>query len=64
LLFFRLGYYPLWGDEADTALYFTGIWRLGSWEATGPAHRGRSSSYDKKFDPLRNLCPASDNEIL
>ncbi len=25
LLFFRLGHYPLWCDEADTALYARGI---------------------------------------
>ncbi len=25
LLFYRLGFYPLWGDEADTALYARGI---------------------------------------
>ncbi len=29
LLFYRLGFYPLWGDEADTALYARGIARTG-----------------------------------
>ncbi len=29
LLFFRLGHYPLWSDEAETALYARGIARTG-----------------------------------
>lgn len=29
LLFFRLGHYPLWCDEADTALYARGVARTG-----------------------------------
>lgn len=29
LLFFRLGYYPFWCDEADTALYARGVARTG-----------------------------------
>ena len=29
LLFFRLGHYPLWGDEADTAIFARGIARTG-----------------------------------
>jgi hypothetical protein len=28
-LFFRLGYYPFWGDEADTALFARGVARSG-----------------------------------
>ena len=33
LLFFRLGHYPLWCDEADTALYARGVVRSGDTSA-------------------------------
>ncbi len=29
MLFFRLGHYPFWGDEADTALFARGVARTG-----------------------------------
>ncbi len=29
LLFFRLGFYPFWGDEADTVVFARGVWETG-----------------------------------
>ena len=29
LLFYNLGHYALWDDEADTALFGLSIWRIG-----------------------------------
>lgn len=33
LLFFNLGYYALWDDEADTALFAQSVWRTGDTNA-------------------------------
>jgi len=33
LLLVNLGHYPLWGDEADTALFALGVWRTGDTSA-------------------------------
>lgn len=33
LLFARLGWYPFWGDEADTVIFGQGVWRTGDLDA-------------------------------
>lgn len=33
LVFTRLGYYPFWGDEADTVIFSRGVWETGDTRA-------------------------------
>jgi 4-amino-4-deoxy-L-arabinose transferase-like glycosyltransferase len=33
LIFLRLGYYPLWDDEANTAIFAHGVWETGDTSA-------------------------------
>jgi hypothetical protein len=53
LMFFRLGHYALWDDEADTALFAVSIWRTGDTCAM-PDHNLIAHTDGQELKGLRN----------
>ena len=52
-LFFRLGHYALWDDEADTALFAKSVWRTGDTHAMLD-HNLIAHTYGQELKGLRN----------
>ena len=53
LMFFRLGHYALWDDEADTALFAISVWRTGDTYAMLD-HNLIAHTYGQELKDLRN----------
>jgi hypothetical protein len=53
LMFFRLGHYALWDDEADTALFAISVWRTGDTYAMLD-HNLIAHTYGQELKGLRN----------
>ncbi|MGA1823074.1 MAG: hypothetical protein ACMUIP_00330 [bacterium] len=53
LMFFRLGHYALWDDEADTALFALSVWRTGDTYAMLD-HNLIAHTYGMELKGLRN----------